>query len=443
MSVDAPSGHATWTSADTRARVAPVAGERVHDPGAVVPGSTGAGRRVPGDGVDERARRHGPHARARCPHPDRRAHHRRRRPLPVARRRRRDGHHRLRLRRPGARRRAGPLRRRHPAGGQAARRTPRALLPPGDPAIGAVSTVGEQLPVYTGLVENARALNRLGLPLGQSYLASASKLMQGTILPAVEQVRTAESAELAAAYRRGAATPFAVLAVGARRLRRAGRPRAARAPPHQPGAQRRPAGGGPGRAGCGGVVGGRGVAADPRLGGAQGHSDAGAALDDARIAVLSGAQQREPRARGPQQRSAARPTRRSPCSSRASSPTAGCSPRPSARTRSSPTGSSPSARPPRRGATRTAASASSTTRASTRGRRVGRRPAGRAPRAARSTRSTRRLPRRSARSAAAFAVDVEAAEGALVALPWVSAALALVAAGAVAVGIGRRVGEYR
>ena len=30
------------------------------------------------------------------------------------------------------------------------------LLPPGDPAIGAVSTVGEQLPVYTGLIENAR-----------------------------------------------------------------------------------------------------------------------------------------------------------------------------------------------------------------------------------------------------------------------------------------------
>jgi hypothetical protein len=44
---------------------------------------------------------------------------------------------------------------------------------------------------------------------------------------------------------------------------------------------------------------------------------------------------------------------------------------------------------------------------------------------------------------AAFAVDVEAAEGALVALPWISAALALVAAGAVIAGIGRRVGEYR
>jgi hypothetical protein len=44
---------------------------------------------------------------------------------------------------------------------------------------------------------------------------------------------------------------------------------------------------------------------------------------------------------------------------------------------------------------------------------------------------------------AAFGVDVEAAEGALVPLPWISAALALVAAGALIVGIGRRVGEYR
>src|SRR6185437_6146953 len=74
------------------------------------------------------------------------------------------------------------------------------------PAIAAVSTVGEQLPVYTGLVENARALNRLGLPLGQAYLASASKLMQTRILPAVEEVRTAESATLAVTY--GAPPPY-------------------------------------------------------------------------------------------------------------------------------------------------------------------------------------------------------------------------------------------
>jgi hypothetical protein len=160
------------------------------------------------------------------------------------------------------------------------------LLPPGDPAIAAISTIGGQLPVYTGLIENARALNRLGLPLGQSYLGSASKLMQTTILPAVEQVRTAESAALATAYRQGGAIPFAVLAVGLavlvalldlalRERRRTNRV-----------------------INAGLLVAGLAVlalvgwwaiaaiAADTRLGGARGHSDAGAALDDTRIAVL-------------------------------------------------------------------------------------------------------------------------------------------------------------
>ena len=160
------------------------------------------------------------------------------------------------------------------------------LLPPGDPAIAAVSTVGEQLPVYTGLVENARALNRLGLPLGQSYLASASKLMQTTILPAVEEVRAAESAALAVAYRQGAAIPFAVLAIGLavliaiadlalREWRRTNRVL-------NVGAHRGRARG----ARLRGVVGGRGDHRRRALGGARAHTEAGAALDDARIAVL-------------------------------------------------------------------------------------------------------------------------------------------------------------
>ena len=44
---------------------------------------------------------------------------------------------------------------------------------------------------------------------------------------------------------------------------------------------------------------------------------------------------------------------------------------------------------------------------------------------------------------AASAVDVGAADDALAALAWTSGVLALLAAGAVVVGIGRRVGEYR
>ena len=162
------------------------------------------------------------------------------------------------------------------------------LLPPGDPAIAAVSTVGEQLPVYTGLVENARALNRLGLPLGQSYLASASKLMQ-THDPARR--------------RGGAHAPSPP-----RSPPPTGRARPSRSrcwPSASPCSSRWPisrcaSGGAP--TGCStsachrgrargarlrGVVGGRGDRrrrAHRRR--ARAHSDAGAALDDARIAVL-------------------------------------------------------------------------------------------------------------------------------------------------------------
>ena len=78
------------------------------------------------------------------------------------------------------------------------------------PGSGPVATVAAQLPVYTGLVETARTLNREGLPLGQAYLGSASELMRGTILPAAEELRRLQAAELSEAYERGVAIPFAV-----------------------------------------------------------------------------------------------------------------------------------------------------------------------------------------------------------------------------------------
>jgi type II secretory pathway pseudopilin PulG len=78
------------------------------------------------------------------------------------------------------------------------------------PGSSPVATVAAQLPVYTGLVETARTLNREGLPLGQAFLGSASELMRGTILPAAEELRRQQAAELAEAYERGVAIPFAV-----------------------------------------------------------------------------------------------------------------------------------------------------------------------------------------------------------------------------------------
>ena len=317
-----------------------------------------------------------------------------------------------------------------------------ALLPPGDPAIAAVSTVGEQLPVYTGLVENARALNRLGLPLGQSYLASASKLMQSTILPAVEEVRTAESAALTVAYRQGAAIPFAVLAVGLavliaiadlalRESRRTNRV-----------------------LNVGVTVAGLAVLAavawwavaaittDVRIGGARAHTGAGAALDDARIAVL-------------QARSNESLVLVARNSGGGSSDGAFSAQLDDVVNDFGLLADAERADPEladRVAALRGAATAWSAAHREVRRLDDG----GQYPQAVASVVGhgpgssgaafdalDAGLAAAIGEERAAFAVDVEAAEGALVALPWISAVLALVAAGAVIVGIGRRVGEYR
>ncbi len=88
------------------------------------------------------------------------------------------------------------------------------LLPADDPGAAAVATIAAQLPVYTGLVETARTYNRQGLPLGQSYLDNASRLMRSTMLPAAAELRRQQDVALAAAYDRGGAVPFAVLLLG-------------------------------------------------------------------------------------------------------------------------------------------------------------------------------------------------------------------------------------
>ncbi len=315
------------------------------------------------------------------------------------------------------------------------------LLSPGDPAIGAISTVGEQLPVYTGLVDNARALNRLGLPLGESYLAGASKLMQTTILPAVQQVRAAESAALAAAYRQGAGTPFAVLAVGlavllglldlALRERRR---------------TNRVINTGLLAAGLAILVlvvwwGGTALVADARLGGAQSHSSAGAALDDARITVLS-ARSNESlvlvarNSGGSSDRGFAAQLAR----------VVGDGGLLTTAERADPELAD------RVATLRTAATAWGDAHRTVRLLDDG----GQYPQAVASVVGhgpgtsggtfdalDAALAEAIGEERAAFAIDVEAAEGVLVPLSWISAALALVTAGAVVVGIGRRVGEYR
>jgi hypothetical protein len=51
-----------------------------------------------------------------------------------------------------------------------------------------VDMLNEQLPVYTGLIETARANNRQGFPVGASYLREASELMRVKILPAAQDL---------------------------------------------------------------------------------------------------------------------------------------------------------------------------------------------------------------------------------------------------------------
>ncbi|WP_035855437.1 hypothetical protein [Cryptosporangium arvum] len=70
------------------------------------------------------------------------------------------------------------------------------------------------LPVYTGLVETARAYDRQQLPLGAAYLREASGLMRDTLLPAAQRLFTLETGRLADAQRSGADFPVLVLIVG-------------------------------------------------------------------------------------------------------------------------------------------------------------------------------------------------------------------------------------
>jgi hypothetical protein len=76
-----------------------------------------------------------------------------------------------------------------------------------------LATLAAALPVYTGLVETARADNRLGLPLGAAYLREASGLMRTTLLPAARGLYAQENAQLAAAEQQATALPYAALAV--------------------------------------------------------------------------------------------------------------------------------------------------------------------------------------------------------------------------------------
>lgn len=68
-------------------------------------------------------------------------------------------------------------------------------------------TLATELPVYTGLIEAARANNQQGFPVGAAYLREASGLMQSRLLPAAEQLYR-EYSTASAEQGRGAPVPW-------------------------------------------------------------------------------------------------------------------------------------------------------------------------------------------------------------------------------------------
>ncbi|WP_239476615.1 hypothetical protein [Nocardia arizonensis] len=70
-----------------------------------------------------------------------------------------------------------------------------------------VARIAAELPAYTGLVETARANNRLGYPVGSAYLREASGLMQDSLLKNAEQLSSDRFAALRSDQRDIEATP--------------------------------------------------------------------------------------------------------------------------------------------------------------------------------------------------------------------------------------------
>jgi hypothetical protein len=107
---------------------------------------------------------------------------------------------------------------------RAARQLEAATAAAGQSAAGSsLATLSAGLPHYAGLVETARADNRLGLPLGAAYLREASGFMRSTLLPAARELSAQENTQLAGADQQATGLPWAALAVALIAARRTNR----------------------------------------------------------------------------------------------------------------------------------------------------------------------------------------------------------------------------
>jgi hypothetical protein len=66
----------------------------------------------------------------------------------------------------------------------------------GGAGVDSLHTIASQLPVYTGLVEQARAGNRQNFPAGAAYLRDASQLLRMQIIPAAAALATVNARRL-------------------------------------------------------------------------------------------------------------------------------------------------------------------------------------------------------------------------------------------------------
>src|SRR5215469_2554882 len=74
-----------------------------------------------------------------------------------------------------------------------------------------LATLSKSLPIYSGEIETARADNRQGFPLGAAYLREASGLMRSTMLPAADNMYTAENASLTATSAQATGLPLVIV----------------------------------------------------------------------------------------------------------------------------------------------------------------------------------------------------------------------------------------
>ncbi|MFF4265917.1 hypothetical protein [Streptomyces virginiae] len=77
-----------------------------------------------------------------------------------------------------------------------------------------ITVLSEQLPRYTGLIEQARATNRQGLPLGGAYLRYANEQMTTQLLPAAQRLYESETQRLYRDHDDARSWPLASIGLG-------------------------------------------------------------------------------------------------------------------------------------------------------------------------------------------------------------------------------------